>query len=418
VDTAADVAVDLELVPTTMTAGGDALARDESGRVVFVEGALPGERVRAQAVEVKKDYARAVALEVLEASPDRVAAPCAARRAGCGGCSWQHVRPSAQGGLKRSIVVDALRRTGGLDVDGLGIPVTVRAAVATAERPLRTTVRLAVDAAGRAGLRRGRGHQVVPADACLAVHPRLEELVVGARFPGATEVVLRVGVASGERAAQVDAPDPQLPADVAVGPDAVIHESVAGAWLRVSMASFFQSGPVAAEAIVAAVDDALGDAGRDGGHLVDAYAGVGLLGATIGARRGLRVTAIETGRSAVADAVENLERAGVDATVVRSEVGRWRPPSRGRRGGRAARIDAIVADPARSGLGRPGVSALAAADAPRLVLVSCDPGSLGRDVRLLADAGYDLASVELVDAFPDTFHVEAVCRFDRRPGSA
>jgi 23S rRNA (uracil1939-C5)-methyltransferase len=60
------------------------------------------------------------------------------------------------------------------------------------------------------------------------------------------------------------------------------------------------------------------------------------------------------------------------------------------------------------------VAALTATEAPRLVLVSCDPGSLGRDVRLLGDAGYELRSVELVDAFPDTFHVEAVCRFDRR----
>jgi 23S rRNA (uracil1939-C5)-methyltransferase len=127
----------------------------------------------------------------------------------------------------------------------------------------------------------------------------------------------------------------------------------------------------------------------------------------------MRATAIETAPTAVADAVANLEAAGVDATVVRSEVGRWRPSARGRRGS-AARVDAVVADPARSGLGRPGVAALAATEAPRLVLVSCDPGSLGRDVRLLGDAGYELRSVELVDAFPDTFHVEAVCRFDRR----
>jgi 23S rRNA (uracil1939-C5)-methyltransferase len=409
----------IELVPTAMTAGGDALARDADGRVVFVEGALPGERVRARTTERRKDYGRAVAVEVLEPSPDRVAPPCAARALGCGGCSWQHVARPAQGELKRSIVLDALRRTARLDVDAEGIPVTIRSMPADVP-VLRTTVRLAVDpttgveAEGRAGLRRSGSHEVVATDACLAVHPRLEELVVAGRFPGAREVVLRVGVASGERAASAPgATTVVLPGDVAVGDGAAVHEEVAGAWLRVSIGSFFQSGPAAAAAIVEAVDEALGEAVAAGGHLVDAYAGVGLLGVALGSRRGLRVTAIETDRSAVADAVVNVERAGVDATIVRSEFGRWRPPARGRRGGGAARVDAVVADPARSGLGRPGVAALAAAEAPRLVLVSCDPASMGRDVRLLAEAGYRLSSVALVDAFPDTFHVEAVSRFDR-----
>ena len=73
----------------------------------------------------------------------------------------------------------------------------------------------------------------------------------------------------------------------------------------------------------------------------------------------------------------------------------------------------VVADPSRPGLGRPGVAALVALGAPRLVLVSCDPASLGRDVALLAAAGYRLAEVALVDAFPHTFHVETVSRFDR-----
>jgi 23S rRNA (uracil1939-C5)-methyltransferase len=172
----------------------------------------------------------------------------------------------------------------------------------------------------------------------------------------------------------------------------------------VSIGSFFQAGPIAAEALVAAVDDAVGDALAPGGHLVDAYAGVGLFGATIGARRRARVTAIESDGSAVAVALVNL--AELDATVVDGEVGRWRP------GGREG-VDVVVADPARSGLGRPGVAAVVAAGAPRVVLVSCDPASLARDARLLADAGWRPGPVVLVDAFPDTFHVEAVTRFDR-----
>lgn len=390
-----------------MTAGGAALARDADGRVVFVEGALPGERVRARVVSSKKDFARAVAVEVLDASPDRVAPPCAALAAGCGGCTWQHVRRDAQGLLKAGIVRDSLRRIARLDLDAAGVALTIRP---LASRPRRTTVRLGVDAHGRAGERRHASNEVVPADDCDAVHPLLEELVVRGRFPGAEEVVLRIGAASGERGART-LPDAAgasvvVPEDVQVGPEGTVHEQVAGVWLEVSIASFFQSGPEVAAALVAAVDQAIGDTVPTGGHLLDAYAGVGLFGATIGSRRGARVTAVETSASATRDARVNLTAAGVDARVVRSEVARWRPPA-------GAPVDAVVADPSRTGLGRPGVEALEASGAGRVVLVSCDPASLARDAALLESRGYRLAAIDLVDAFPDTFHVETVTRFDR-----
>lgn len=397
---------DLELTPSAMAAGGDAIARDADGRVVFVEGALPGERVRARVVQSKKDFARAVVVDVVDASPDRVAPPCAALAEGCGGCSWQHVAAGAQSRLKVAIVEDALRRIGRFDAADLP-PIGVRPMATPA---VRTSARLGVDATGRAGQHRRGSHDVIATSACLAAHPLLGELIVDGRFgAAANEVLLRVGAASGERAA-LGFPSSDgfgwLPDDVVVGPDAVVHESVAGAWLQVSIGSFFQSGPVAAEALVAAVDDAVGDALGRGGHLVDAYAGVGLFGATVGAsREGVKVTSIESDRAANADARVNL--AELDAVVLEGEVGRWRPSPDD------PPVDVVIADPARSGLGRPGASALTAAGAGRLVLVSCDPASLARDARLLADAGYRLASLDLVDAFPDTFHVEAVSRFDR-----
>jgi tRNA/tmRNA/rRNA uracil-C5-methylase (TrmA/RlmC/RlmD family) len=182
---------------------------------------------------------------------------------------------------------------------------------------------------------------------------------------------------------------------------AFVHEAVSGRRFRISAGSFFQPGPVVAEGLTAAVSTAVGDALPEGGTLVDAYAGVGLFGSVLGAGRRCRVTAIEADRVAVADARVNL--ADVDAEVVAAEMGHWRP----------APADVVVADPSRTGLGRPGVDALAATGVPRLVLVSCDPASLGRDTALLAAAGYRLVAVTLVDAFPHTFHVETVARFDR-----
>lgn len=397
---------EIRLAPTAMVAGGAALARDETGRVVFVEGALPGEIVTARLTETRGDYARATAVDILEPSPERVFPPCPALAAGCGGCSWQHIAPAAQVRLKADIVVDALRRIGHLrEPPEPGV-------VALVGPALRTTARLAVSPGGRAGYRpRGVPGEAVETGSCLAAHALVEELIVAGRFPAAAEVLLRAGVASGERLVRVSpagvADRAQVPAGVVVigegARGASVHETVAGRPFRISADSFFQSGPVAAEGLIAAVLDALGSV-PEGGHVVDAYAGVGLFASVIGARLKARVTAIETGRSAVADARVNL--ADVDARVLSLDVGRWRP----RRGDHP--IEAVIADPPRSGLGRSGAAAVVGARASRIVLVSCDPASLGRDTALLRRAGYHLASVALIDAFPHTPHVETVSRFD------
>lgn len=408
-DGGASVSEGLQLTATAMVAGGDALAREESGRVVFVKGALPGETVLAELVDSRADFARAVATEILEASPDRLRPPCPAVAARCGGCTWQHIAPDAQVRLKLGIVRDALRRIGHIRTP----PEPVVAPIAA--RSQRTTARVAVSPAGRPGYRpRGHPGTAVETDICHAAHPRLEELITAARFPGADEVLLRVAVASGERVARVvpgaSVRRALVPSDVVVvGSDesAPVTETVAGCQLRISIDSFFQPGPVAAEALVAAVAEAVGAPPGAAGQLVDAYAGVGLFGAVLGALWKVPVTAIESNPSAMSDARVNL--AAVEATLVPTDVAQWRPRRRD------PRVEVMVADPPRPGLGRPGVGAVVRSGTPRLVLVSCDPASLGRDTALLERAGYRLAAVSLVDAFPDTFHVEVVSRFDADP---
>lgn len=395
----------LRLKPSAMVAGGAALARDETGRVVFVEGALPGEEVTARLTESRPDFARAATVAVLEASPDRIAPPCPAVEAGCGGCTWQHISPDAQRRLKSGIVVDTLRRVGRFAEPP--IP-----SIVTGEGPaLRTTARLAVSPAGRAGYRRRRDTEAVETDGCLAAHPLLAELITAGRYPGSAEVLMRVGVASGERLVKgrptSGAPAIRVPDGVriVVGDErAAVHETIAGRIFQVSIDSFFQPGPVAAGGLITAVAEAVDDSLEAGGHLVDAYAGVGLFASVLGATTKARVTAIESDDSAAADARVNLS--DIEAKIVRSDVGRWRP----RRSERP--IDVVVADPPRPGLGRPGVATVLAARSPRVVLVSCDPASFARDAALLRDGGYNLETVALVDAFPHTFHVEIVSRFD------
>ena len=380
----------LALRPTAMAAGGEAVAREASGRVVFVRGALPGEAVVARMVEERERYARAVVERVDEASPGRVEPPCPYVAAGCGGCSWQHIAPAEQRALKRQIAVEALTRAGGVAgavvVDGPELPTD----------GFRTTVRLAVTD-GRAGYRRLRSHDVVPVDACLVAHPALASLIADARFPGAQEVVLRCSAATGERLVRILPEDAaaaaDLPADVVRDPDGWLTEEVAGRPLRVSARSFFQTRPDGAAALVATVAQAAGDdVGR--GTVVDAYAGVGLFSACLPVAG--RVVAVESSASSCRDAKVNLVHR--DAAIIRVDVARWRPEP----------AALVIADPPRTGLGAAAADRLARTDAARIVLVSCDPASMGRDVALLTRHGYRHLHTTLVDLFPHTPHLEAV----------
>lgn len=392
-------AADAELRIEKVVAGGDGLARQEDGRVVFVPGALPGETVRARVAGAGKDFARAEMVEVVEAHPGRRVAPCPYVAAGCGGCAWQHVEPAAQRDLKHGVVTEALARTGRLPDARVG------EADPLADEGFRTTLRLAVAPDGRVGFRARASHDVVVVDRCLVAHESLNAVLPHVRVEGAVgpdgevagELVLRSGVATGEvAAALVDAPRGAVlhaPAPVVADGPAVVHEDVAGVRFRISMGSFFQTRPDGAAALVAAVRAALGQAPPD---LVDAYGGVGLFAATVGA--GSEVVLLEGSASSCADARHNL---GGRVVVVRTPVEKWVPH----------RAAAVVADPARSGLGRVAAGVLASTSAPVLALVSCDPVSLARDAALLAGHGYAHDGTTLVDLFPHTPHVETVTRF-------
>ena len=374
-----------------MAAGGDAIARDPGGRVIFVTGALPGERVRVELVDERRDYARAHTIEVVEPSPDRVAPPCPELAKGCGGCQWQHVAVAAQRRLKADIVTDALRRVGRLDGP------EPRPTVELAPEGYRTTVRAAV-VAGRAGYRRGGSHDVVTVESCLVAHPLVADLLVHGRYGSASEVVLRAGARTGERLA---APVPAataitVPADVRRDH---LHEVVAGRHWRISAGSFFQSSPEGADALVTLVAEAADGAGRPG-TAVDLFSGVGLFAGVL-ANRGWSVTAVDSSKDATADAQVNLRTE--DATIVRADVNRWTPSP----------ADLVVADPSRAGLGRRADGVVVATGGRRVVLISCDPAAFGRDAGLLTAAGFSLTSVTPVDLFPHTSHVEVVSVYDR-----
>jgi 23S rRNA (uracil1939-C5)-methyltransferase len=390
----------VEVRTTGAAAGGGTVGRLPDGRVVFVEGALPDEMVLVEVREHRHRSARGRAVEVIGPNTDRIEARCSGVARGCGGCDLAHATPELQRSMKEQVVFDTLTRLGGVDPPPIRhVPLPVWG--------FRTTVRAGVDAAGRAGQRRARSHEVVPFEECPILHPLVEEVVVGGRFEGSGEVIVRAGAATGERLVVVDGPveGVEVPDDVVVvdregAAERFVHEVVAGHTFRISGRSFFQVRPDGAAALVETVRSAV-DRHRAGtpARLVDLCSGVGLFAAMVPADS---VVAVESNRAAVADARHNLAHLP-QVRVDRVRLERWRPEP----------AEVVIADPARAGLGRVGVDKVVATGAELVVLVSCDPGSLGRDAGLLVAAGFGLGEVTLVDLFPHTHHVEVVSTFVR-----
>lgn len=402
--------------------GGDAVAHLQDGRVVFVDGALPGERVKVRLTESRERYARAVLDELPpEPSTDRVDPPCdhfgrwpergRAPEVHCGGCSWQHASYSMQVATKRAVLVEALERIGKFDAP----PV---APVVPCDPPWAYRNRLRVRlSGGRPALVAVDGKSLVPIDACPIAHPYVQSLVsvFESDLPDGTEVVFRAGATTGERLVlvddregRIDSADVELSAslvfqrswglEVAVG-DENIHERIGDRLLRIPADAFFQVNTAMITPLVAAVRAALPPTVD---RLVDLHSGVGLFAISLSDRAN-EVVAIEKHPGAVAAAVENaagldnLTLIEADATEGLAHVG--------------SGIGALITDPPRGGLNA-GVRRLLVDLRPdRIVYVSCDPAALARDGCVLCEAGYHLVACQPLDMFPQTPHVEAVATF-------
>lgn len=349
--------------------GGHCIAHAD-GRTLFVRYALPGERVRARVTEVSRKIVRAEAVEVLQASPDRVAAPCPVfGPGGCGGCDFQHAGVAAQRELKSQVLADSVRRIGRLDqteVDALDLSVRELPG-APDGLGWRTRVRWSTAPDGTVGLLRHRSHDVIPVQRCLIAAPG------------------------------VDAP----PGDgVPQDRPARVEHIVRGRRWKVAGDAFWQVHPGAPEALVDAVMR-LGGPGV-GEAWWDLYSGAGLFAAFLGEAVGPdgEVDAVESDQDAHRDA----RRALHDLRQVRlhaADVATWLRTAPGR-------PDGVVLDPPRAGAGAAVVAEIAERAVERIVYVACDPAALARDVALLRARGYRLAAIEGYDAFPMTHHVEAV----------
>ena len=371
--------------------GGFVVAR-HFGVVVFVRHALPGERVVALVTEGQEGdrFLRADAVEVLEASPDRVAPPCPFSGPGaCGGCDFQHVALPAQRALKAAVVAEQLHRLAGLTVE-----VTVEA-VGDDGLDWRTRVQWAVTSDGEVGLRKHRSHDVVPVDDCRIAHPDLPD-VTDTKWPDATEVESIVS-STGQQLRLVTTADGTTYAD---GPHELTEQAAGRTW-QVTGSGFWQVHPAAADTLVAAVLDGL--APEPGERVADLYSGVGLFSGVLAEAVGLtgHVVAVESDPVAVDDARVNLAdlpHVSVLADRVDRALGADVVGTR----------DLVVLDPPRTGAKRDVVAGIARLEPRAVAYVACDPAALARDVAIFAEHGYVLESLRAFDLFPMTHHVECV----------
>ncbi|GAB3967380.1 class I SAM-dependent RNA methyltransferase [Actinoallomurus acanthiterrae] len=427
----------IELQIGAVANGGWCVARHE-GRVVFVRHTLPGERVLARVTQETKHFLRADAVEILEASPDRVQAPCPFAGPGrCGGCDWQHASLPAQRLLKAEVVKEQLRRLAGVERD------VVVEEVPGAPDGLgwRTRVQFAVRRDGVVGLRKHRSHQVEPIDECLIAHPQVEALgIERKRWPGATGVEAIASAGTADRLAvlsskgrarvpRMDAPvrlvggrpDRSGRSDRPGRPDRpgkperppFVREDVAGRLWQVSGSGFWQVHPGAAAILAEAVVEALEPRKTD--IAVDLYCGAGLFAGVLGEAIGPGglVVGIESDAQAVHDARFNLrdlphvsvERGDVETVLQEIKFGRGESTLN--------RADLVVLDPPRTGAGRDVVKRVAELAGRRIAYVSCDPATLARDLAFFSEHGWTLSGLRAFDAFPMTHHVECVATLVR-----
>ncbi|MGB7964227.1 MAG: TRAM domain-containing protein [Propionicimonas sp.] len=343
--------------------------------VVFVRHAIEGELVRIRITEVRPRFCRGEAVEVVEPSPQRRAAPCpiAGR---CGGCDFQHLLPARTRELKRQVVAELLQHTAGLTFTG------EVEAVQPDEFGWRTRMRYLTDAQGRPGLRAHRSHEVValPAEGCriaavAIARPAAEVLA------GGTEV-LAVAAASGAVFGG------------AAGLPRSVTEWVGERRFEVAPDGFWQSHSAAPQTLATAVRQAL--APQRGEAAFDLFCGAGLFSATL-LDAGCRVWGVEGDARALAFARRNVTGARFSLGDV-ARVLRQLPPQ----------TDLVVLDPPRSGAGTEVMRAIAERRPRAVAYVACDPATLARDLRTAAGLGYATSSVRAFDLFPMTHHVECL----------
>jgi 23S rRNA (uracil1939-C5)-methyltransferase len=437
---------ELELTIDRLAHGGAGVARLD-GYVVFVRGAVPGDRVRARVTKSKRSFAEADSIELLEPSPDRVEVVSPHP-----GAPWQVLPYERQLSEKEDQVRDALARIGRFESP------PVESIVAAVE-PLRYRNKLEYsfgeDDAGELVLgfhRPGRFDLIDDVTDDILASERVDELREAVKAwcraeglsawdrRGQQGVLRNLVVREGRRTGQLQARVVTSPGSIfrveelaaatpadsflwtraasvaettragetqIVKGKAHLEEELSGLRFRISPDAFFQTNTEMAERLYGSAIELAGLSGRE--RVLDLFCGIGTIALTL-ALDAAEVWGVEIVEEAVADAIENARLNGVDnAHFFAGDVRLAMRPLLEKSG----QPDVVVIDPPRAGLSQKVVRRVIEAEAKRIVYVSCNPTTLAPNARQLADAGYELKTVRPVDMFPQTPHIECVAMLER-----
>jgi 23S rRNA (uracil1939-C5)-methyltransferase len=436
---------ELELSVERLAHGGAGVART-NGYVVFVRGGVPGDRVRARITKSKRSFAEADSVELLQASPDRVE-PAVPHP----GAPWQVLPYHRQLAEKEDQVRDALERLGRLsdppvetirpaveqtryrnkveysfgqseegelalgfhrpgrwnDIDDVSVDLLASEAVDRVREAAKSWCRAeglsAYDRAEHTGFLRNlvvrEGRRTGTLQARLVTGPgdfRVAELA--ADLPADSFLWTRAsGVAESTRGGETDV----------IRGEEHIEEELLGLRFRISPEAFFQTNTEMAEVLYRSASELAGLSGRE--RVVDLYCGIGTIALSL-ALDAAEVVGVEIVERAVADAIENAKLNGIDnARFFAGDVRTAMRPLLEETG----HPDVLLVDPPRAGLSQKIVRRVLEANAKKIVYVSCNPTTLAPNARQMVDAGYKLETVQPVDMFPQTPHIECVALLTR-----
>jgi 23S rRNA (uracil1939-C5)-methyltransferase len=429
----------LEVEIDSLAFGGRGVARSD-GFVVFVSGALPGDRVRAEITKGKKRFAEARTVELLRPGADRLPDRCVHGGEPCPGAPWQGLAYESQLAHKQDQVAEALRRIG--DLDGFELePIEAATEQWRYRNKLEYSFGPAENEVALGFHARGRWDLIVDVEDCKlasetgnaarnGVREWAREHSVSAYDRRAHQGVLRnLVVREGRRTGQIQtrlvtsaAPLPEPPTDLHTtiegdsgstdGPTGVLgeellREELCGLKLAMSHGAFFQTNTEMAERLYAVVAEFAGLTGSE--RVFDLYCGIGTIGLTMAAQAG-EVWGLEIVPEAITDAERNARRNKIENAYFLAANARTgvRPLLV-----QAGKPDVVVIDPPRAGLSQKIVRRLLECEAKKIVYVSCNPTTLAPNAAQLKEAGYSLRRVRPVDMFPQTPHIECVALFEK-----
>lgn len=400
-----------------MAYGGDGFGRSPDGKMFFVPRTAPGDTITCQAHEEHARWAKATLVDVLEPGPNRTTPRCP-HYGECGGCHYQHLTYAAQLAIKTDIVRSQLKRIGKIEE-----PPVLETLPSPSSWHTRNQIQFHQDAEGRLGFHRAGSNHVLPVETCLLPQEAIAELWPRLELdplPGMKRIAVRSDsdgnamiVFHSRTPAEVEM-HMDAPASVAwISPQGtqilggedrlryLVHERE----FLVSPASFFQVNSSLVGGMVNRVLNLLHI--QPGETLFDLYAGVGLFSA-FAAEQGAKVIAVESSPSAAEDFTLNLDTFE-DVSLYQAETALAL-------GEIQERPDAVILDPPRSGMSPEARQALIDLRPSRMVYISCDTATFARDARRLIEGGFVLRSVQPMDLFPQTYHIEQITYWERNAG--